>query len=165
MRHFLTLILLVLGLTCRGQGIKVFHSGGQVDNFPVETVDSISFDAQCPDANGHAYVDLGLPSGALWATCNVGARRPSDFGTFIAPWKSAQVASWGGDWLLPSPVDASELLSQCRWTWDEMDSVKGYRVTGPNGRSIFLPASGALNSNGLASGGLANQYAAYWLAR
>lgn len=165
MRHFLTLILLVLGLTCRGQGIKVFHSGGQVDNFPVETVDSISFDAQCPDANGHAYVDLGLPSGALWATCNVGARRPSDFGTFIAPWKSAQVASWGGDWLLPSPVDASELLSQCRWTWDEMDGVKGYRVTGPNGRSIFLPASGALNSSGLASGGLANLYAAYWLAR
>ena len=26
--------------------------------------------------NGHAYVDLGLPSGTLWATCNVGADTP-----------------------------------------------------------------------------------------
>ena len=30
---------------------------------------------------GHEYVDLGLPSGLLWATCNVGARRPEDEGS------------------------------------------------------------------------------------
>ena len=33
--------------------------------------------------NGHYYVDLGLPSGTLWATCNVGAKRPSDFGLYF----------------------------------------------------------------------------------
>ena len=30
--------------------------------------------------NGFEYVDLGLPSGTLWATMNVGASKPSDYG-------------------------------------------------------------------------------------
>ena len=30
--------------------------------------------------NTQAYVDLGLPSGTLWATCNVGATTPEGFG-------------------------------------------------------------------------------------
>lgn len=32
------------------------------------------------DTNGHEWVDLGLPSGTLWATCNVGADKPEEFG-------------------------------------------------------------------------------------
>jgi len=36
------------------------------------------------DANGHAYVDLGLPSGTLWATCNVGATTPEGYGNYYA---------------------------------------------------------------------------------
>jgi uncharacterized protein (TIGR02145 family) len=32
----------------------------------------------------HAYVDLGLPSGLLWATCNVGADNPEDYGDYFA---------------------------------------------------------------------------------
>ena len=32
------------------------------------------------DVNGHEYVDLGLPSGTMWATCNVGATKPGDEG-------------------------------------------------------------------------------------
>ncbi|MCR5659885.1 MAG: DUF1566 domain-containing protein [Bacteroidales bacterium] len=35
-------------------------------------------------ANFHAYVDLGLPSGLLWATCNVGAESPEDYGDYFA---------------------------------------------------------------------------------
>lgn len=34
--------------------------------------------------NGHEYVDLGLPSGTLWATCNVGANKPEDYGDYFA---------------------------------------------------------------------------------
>ena len=34
--------------------------------------------------NGHDYVDLGLPSGTLWATCNVGASSPEETGCFYA---------------------------------------------------------------------------------
>lgn len=37
---------------------------------------------------GHEYVDLGLPSGIFWATCNVGAEMPEDFGNYFA---------WGGE--------------------------------------------------------------------
>ena len=33
---------------------------------------------------GHEYVDLGLPSGTLWATCNVGANSPEEFGGYFA---------------------------------------------------------------------------------
>ncbi len=34
--------------------------------------------------NGHDYIDLGLPSGTLWATCNVGANNPEDYGDYFA---------------------------------------------------------------------------------
>lgn len=34
--------------------------------------------------NGHEYVDFGLPSGTLWATCNVGAKNPEDYGDYFA---------------------------------------------------------------------------------
>ena len=34
--------------------------------------------------NGQAYVDLGLPSGTLWATCNVGANTPEGYGDYFA---------------------------------------------------------------------------------
>lgn len=47
-----------------------------------------------PDGGGnsgdtHAYVDLGLPSGLLWATCNVGANNPEDYGDLLA-WGETQ---------------------------------------------------------------------------
>ena len=32
----------------------------------------------------HDYVDLGLPSGTLWATCNIGASSPEDYGDYFA---------------------------------------------------------------------------------
>ena len=36
-----------------------------------------------PKTNGYEYVDLGLPSGTLWATCNVGADKPLDYGYYF----------------------------------------------------------------------------------
>lgn len=37
-----------------------------------------------PDPGNHAWVDLGLPSGTLWATCNVGAGSPEEYGDYFA---------------------------------------------------------------------------------
>ena len=34
--------------------------------------------------NGHKFVDLGLPSGTLWATCNIGATSPEQAGLYFA---------------------------------------------------------------------------------
>ena len=39
--------------------------------------------------NGHDYIDLGLPSGTMWASCNVGADNPEDYGSFFA-WGETQ---------------------------------------------------------------------------
>ena len=35
-------------------------------------------------SGGHDWVDLGLPSGTRWATCNVGANSPEDYGDYFA---------------------------------------------------------------------------------
>ena len=37
-----------------------------------------------PDPSDHEWVDLGLPSGTLWATCNVGATKPEEYGDYFA---------------------------------------------------------------------------------
>ena len=44
---------------------------------------SISY-AQTNVIDGHEYVDMGLPSGTLWATCNIGAESSTDFGDYFA---------------------------------------------------------------------------------
>lgn len=41
-------------------------------------------DKSADQINGHEYVDLGLPSGAKWATCNVGATKPEELGGYYA---------------------------------------------------------------------------------
>lgn len=46
--------------------------------------------------NGHVYVDLGLPSGTLWATCNVGADSPEDYGDYFAWGETTAKSSY--DW-------------------------------------------------------------------
>ena len=118
--------------------------------------------------NGHDYVDLGLS--VKWATCNVGASQPHGYGNYYA-WgetttKSeyteensrtygknmsdiignssydAARANWGGSWRLPTQREMVELVNICTWTWTTQSGVNGYKVTGPNGNSIFLPAAG-----------------------
>ena len=49
---------------------------------------------------------------------------------------------WGGGWRMPNPEEQRELLNNCTWQWTTLNGVNGYRVTGPNGNSIFLPAAG-----------------------
>lgn len=51
-------------------------------------------------------------------------------------------AEWGGSWRMPSQAEMQELVSNCNWYWTTVDGIDGYRVTGPNGNSIFLPAAG-----------------------
>lgn len=120
--------------------------------------------------NGHEYVDLGLPSGLKWATCNVGASSPSDYGYYFAwgetntksdyssntcrTWDrtfgdisgnvqyDAARANWGGSWRLPTRAECEELVNCCTWAFITMGNHNGYKVIGPNGNYIFLPAAG-----------------------
>lgn len=139
--------------------------------------------------DGHDYVDLGLPSGLKWATCNVGADSPEKYGDYYAwgetvkkssytkdnsetygYWKledftgnakyDAARANWGGKWRMPTDAEMRELLDECTWTYARLiNGVVGYKVTGPNGNSIFLPAAGYRDGSSL---NYAENYGRYW---
>ena len=120
--------------------------------------------------NGHQYVDLGLSSGLKWATCNVGADNPEEYGNYYAWGETetkaeytqdnsvtfgqqlndisgnaqydAAAANWGGSWRMPTRDEIRELIYNCSWTPETQNGVDGFKVTGSNGNYIFIPASG-----------------------
>ena len=118
--------------------------------------------------NGYEYVDLGLS--VKWATCNVGASSPEEYGDYYA-WGETEVkgryiegncktwekniddikgtardvahVKWGGTWRMPTKDEFNELLDYCTWTWTTKNGVEGGKFTSlRNGKSIFLPAAG-----------------------
>ena len=60
----------------------------------------------------------------------------------------AATVNLGSDWRMPTKDEMSELVSKCIWEWTQINGINGYKVTGPNGNTIFMPASG-FNQNGL----------------
>ena len=52
---------------------------------------------------------------------------------------------WSCGWHTPTLKDFKELIEHCSWTWVQLNGVNGYKVTGRNGNSIFLPANGYYN--------------------
>ena len=154
--------------------------------------------------NGHEYVDLGLPSGLKWATCNVGATKPEECGDYFAwgevkqkteydwstykyvekdgkltkycsdssygkdgftdskivldPEDDAATVNWGGNWRMPTYKEMGELREKCTWIWTTQNGVKGYKVVGPNGNSIFLPAAGYMYNSSLYNAGSHGNY-------
>lgn len=153
--------------------------------------------------SGHEAVDLGLS--VKWATCNVGASKPEDYGDYYAwgetttksdydwdtyKWckgtnrtmtkyctnndygkvdncttltSSDDVATvkWGSKWRMPTKEEMQELDEDCTWTWTTQNGVKGMKVTGPNGNSIFLPAAGYRLGTDL---GFRGSHGDYWSA-
>ena len=148
-------------------------------------------------------VDLGLPSGLKWASCNVGATAPEEYGGYYAwgeteeksgynwstykycngssnsltkyctsssygtvdnkttlePADDVATVKWGGTWRMSTRAEQDELRNNCTWTWTTLNGVNGYRVTGPNGNSIFLPAAGYRRGTGAHYQG---SYGRYW---
>ncbi|MEE1004818.1 MAG: Ig-like domain-containing protein [Bacteroidaceae bacterium] len=85
-RSVLAVLLLLTGLqSALAQTLKLYMSDKQVVEYSVEKVDSLVFSDGAGDtAETHEWVDLGLPSGTLWATCNVGANSPEEYGDYFA---------------------------------------------------------------------------------
>lgn len=141
-------------------------------------------------------VDLSLPSGTLWATCNVGATTPEGHGNLFAwgettsktnylwntyfdttdggtsfttynidggltqlqPLHDAASTLWGSSWCTPTKAQWDELMSECTWVSTTENSVTGYKVTGPNNNTLFLPAAGySIGANTYDNG-----YGCYW---
>lgn len=144
--------------------------------------------------NGHQFVDLGLPSGLLWAHTNVGASSSSDDGDYFAwgetvsksyyywntyKWGSpcskynssdgktfldseddAATVNWGVPCRMPDFSEFEELYNKCDWSWkSNYKGTSGYLVTGPNGNTIFFPASGIRYDDVLEDHG---SYGHYW---
>ncbi len=93
--------------------------------------------------NGHEYVDLGLPSGTLWATCNVGSSKPEDYGDYYSWDEGSRVAAqWGNGWSMPTKEQWNELKGYAKSIWTTKNGVKGRLFSASNGQSLFLPAAG-----------------------
>ena len=161
-------------------------------------------------------VDLGLPSGLKWATMNVGANKPEEYGDYFAwgetepyyssqnplTWKDGKSSgyywpsykwcngseyaltkyntnskygtvdnktvldpkddaahvNWGGSWRMPTAKECNELINNCTWTWTSQNGVNGRLVTGPNGKSIFLPAADSRFGTDLRDAGSIGNY-------
>lgn len=131
--------------------------------------------------NGYDAIDLGLS--VRWATCNIGANKPEDFGGLFAygeptgkkftrnindyPGGKSIVNSdldmakfqWGNGWRLPTEGEFRELKEKCIWEYAKDTDVSGYRVTGPNGNTIFLPLAGNMPYSSRQEDG---SYGYYW---
>ena len=180
----------------------ILGGGVNVDAYPAADVDGDGY-VTIADATGlidylligtwddepseaHEWVDLGLPSGTLWATCNVGASSPEEYGDLFAwgeiepkgtydwttykwcngtstsltkyctnsifgtvdnkteldPEDDAAYVNWGENWRMPTTEQQQELYLYCTYEWTTVGSVNGYLMTGPNGKTLFLPAPG-----------------------
>ena len=70
----------------------------------------------------------------------------------------AASANLGNGWRMATFAEWKELRESCTWTWTQRNGINGMLVTGPNGKSIFLPASGVFQS----SLGKKGTYGSYW---
>lgn len=101
-------------------------------------------------------VDLGLS--VKWASCNVGAHSSESYGSYYT-WSETNNIEWSDNWRMPTASEMRELRDNCDWRWTNVNGIYGYRVTGKNGNSIFLPASGfKLNNRTFDEG----SYGYYW---
>jgi hypothetical protein len=113
----------------------------------------------------HEYVDLGLPSGTLWATMNVGASSETDYGNYYmygmgsktydstdTPYdgtedpldlsKDTARQVYGGNWHMPTRTQMEELIANTTYELTTINGIKGGKFTATNGNYVFLPAAG-----------------------
>ncbi len=127
-------------------------------------------------------VDLGLS--VKWRNCNLGANTSQDFGDFYQwgeipdsitqenhitdeAYAYLQYAQndvsqmlLGSEWSTPTLDQFKELMEKCNWVWVETQEASGYKVTGRNGNSIFLPAAGKMFMD---RENYVNQKGYYWI--
>ena len=143
---------------------------GDVKNFTTATYD---FDLD------NDLVDLGLS--VKWARFNIGAKSETGLGGLFGfgdltgcnnsinsdDYASDDVyrtasdlayQAFQGRATMPTVADFEELFSICTKEWTEQDGVKGYKLTGPNGNSIFLPAAGSRTGNDVTDEGVEGYY-------
>lgn len=126
-------MLLVLCTAASAQKVIIYESGGKTSEYKASEIDSIAFVNKTSThgiTDGHEWVDLGLPSGTLWATCNVGADSPEGWGDYFA-WGETTGYHEGktnfryvtykwmqeGDWEMDGQYDESNLKFVNKYTF------------------------------------------------
>ncbi|MCQ2110953.1 MAG: hypothetical protein MJY79_05615 [Bacteroidaceae bacterium] len=71
--------------------------------------------------------------------------------TKLDPEDDAAHVIWGGNWRMPTIEEFDELRTKCSWEWISRDNIKGFKIYGSNGNSIFLPAKGFYRESNLRS--------------
>lgn len=91
------------------------------------------------ELKAQGWVDLGLPSGTLWKDSNEKGGDYKD-GNHYSREKMLKKSRNS----LPKKEQFDELINKCQWSW----TGNGYKVTGPNGNFIELPATGYVDGFG-----------------
>ena len=84
--------------------------------------------------------------------------------TMLEPSDDAAHVIMGGNWRTPTLAELEELVNQCTWTQETLNGVHGARVTGPNGKSIFLPYGGEMYEDQLSHYDMTGYYYASTLS-
>lgn len=69
--------------------------------------------------------------------------------TRLDPEDDVATVTMGENWRMPTKEEMNELITNCTWIKTTSNGVSGYRVTGTNGNSIFIPVSGQYDESGL----------------
>ena len=129
-------------------GYIVRRTDGTVDYYTFQEVDHIEgylekeYDPNAPTDGD--YIDLGLPSGLKWASCNVGAINPSDFGNYYTGYDAhMKNVSVPDGCSIPGSANFEELIENCEVKTVTYNNVQGNMFTSKiNGNKIFLPMAG-----------------------
>ena len=135
-------------------------------------IDMVTFVARSKEVKKVELKEVDLGLSVKWASCNIGASSPEEYGDYYAwgepqtkgefkdrnsktlrveintdisgdPNYDAATANFAKGWRMPTKGEFEELISKCSWEWTTVNDINGCRVTGPNGKSIFLPAAGS----------------------
>ncbi len=117
-------------------------------------------------------VNLGLPSGTLWADRNVGAESPEAYGGLYRYGNKGKstgegcpqeniggtkldvaTQKMGKNWRMPTREELCELFVECTYTHETINGQKGFLFKGPNGNTLFMPLTGMMYSYGRSQAG------------
>lgn len=175
-KYIVTLVLTAFQVAVVAQTVNVHFKNGQTIEYSSDNIDYVDFSPKAsePTLTPGQVVDLGLS--VYWASCNLGAESPEEFGNYYAWGETSPKSKYskenysfynsstdnyidigdnisgteydaatvniGSDWRMPTKEQLQELLDNCTWEWTQVKEVNGYRITGKNGKSIFIPSTG-----------------------
>ena len=170
--------LLVVGVLFTSIGwsqtMNIHYKNGQTVEYNMDNIDYVEFtekEQNNAQVSSGKAIDLGLS--VKWASCNVGAESPEQFGNMYA-WGETETKdefsrdnyiyfnaetmvftflgndisgtefdaarkAWGSKWRMPTYDEMNELRTKCEWEWTRFNNENGFKATGPNGNTIFIP--------------------------